>query len=186
MAIKLQKGLVGAYGQLGKLAGEAQKEKERIARLERAAARLQEIQWAKERQVLDHQWNIEAYNRSKSWQIEKMEIASRMDFEREEADRQQKLADVRAKEKAIQESDILSEEEKTLWLAQLRTGLPIASMSLRQPTGSAQMTEMLRTMTTGAPAPEGSRIRVKAPNGQTGTILESEWSMYLERGYKKV
>jgi hypothetical protein len=43
---------------------------------------------------IQQQWNLEAENRARAWQLEKMETASRMDFQRQEAARQKKLTDI--------------------------------------------------------------------------------------------
>lgn len=139
MAIRIRPaGMTAAYGQLGKLAGEARASQQKAERIQRQVEALQQIKWQRERMLLDHQWDVEAYNRAKQWDIEKMEIASRMDFQREEQDRQQKMAEMKAKEKAIMESDILSDEEKKLWLTQLRTDLPVATSSQTRPVSPSQ------------------------------------------------
>lgn len=79
-----QPGLAGLYGKaavISKGEAEARKRQEQQAEFEyRTSLRQQDM-------AIDLQMN----ERAKMWQIEKMEIASRMDFQREEQQRQKKL-----------------------------------------------------------------------------------------------
>jgi len=143
VAIRLQKGLVGAYGQLGKLAGEAKAEQQKAERLERAAERLQQMQLSREKMMLNRQWDIEAYNRSKQWELEKMEIASRLDFQNQEERRQRDSEELEAKKKAIRESQILGNKEKQLWITQLESGLPVATSGQNRPMTAEQRVKAL-------------------------------------------
>lgn len=186
------KGMTTTFAKLGKLAGQAKAEQQRIERLQRAAEQLRQIQYQREIRELQHKWEIEAFNRSKAWALEKMEIASRMDFQQQEANKQQKQAELNAKIKAIQESNILNEEEKSLWVAQIKTGVPVATTAMRQttrqPSATQQMSNILAQITAETPIspPTEKRIRVVSPEGKKGTILENEWGMYKSRGFERI
>lgn len=65
--------------------------------LGKAAERRLQQQTQQQMQLLEHQWDIEAFNRAKAWEIEKLEMKSRLDFEREEGDRQKRLLDINNK-----------------------------------------------------------------------------------------
>lgn len=58
----------------------------------------------REMKQLDFQMEMEKYRRANVWEIEKMELRSRLDFENEERKRQQRIAEFDAQEKAIDEA----------------------------------------------------------------------------------
>ena len=66
----------------------------------------------KEQEEREQQWELEAENRARLWEIEKMEIRSRLDFEREEKLRQRKLDEIESAVKQIDETDWIPEEKK--------------------------------------------------------------------------
>ena len=95
MAIRIeQPGISKLYTAAG-LAGQAKAE-ERAK--EQAKARKEEMQmqqdYQRQMKLLDTQLDLEMYERSKRWEIEKMELASRMDFARSEGERQRKLESI--------------------------------------------------------------------------------------------
>lgn len=155
MAIRIApKGYGESITGLAKLAGESERTIREQKRREAVTSEVrqlmqgkfqaeEELKYRKELAELNHFWDIEAFNRSKSWQIEKMEMASKADFLRQEQERQRQLNEFDAKKKAISESNILTDEEKQMWLMQFETGLPIATMALK-PTN-------LKPPKTGAP-----------------------------------
>lgn len=188
MAIEIrQPGLTKLYGQLGRLAGEAERARQEEEQARREASEIRQIQLRREMAQREHQWNLERFDRSQAWDIEKMEIRSRMDFEREERERQEKLDELKNKEKAIRESNILSEDEKELWLAQLRTKLPVATTALRQPSRADQMATLIQQMTgetaeelapTGVPTPA---LNWSTIGGQLWAEIRGKWQK-VERG----
>lgn len=132
MAIRVEpSGSAELYGGLARLAGESIVAQKEMERAERNAQAMREHQWNMERIQLDHQWDIEAHNRLRAWDIEKMEQASRLDFAREEKERQETLDEYNVKKKAIMDSDILNDKEKQLWVLQLETKLPLAASYMK-------------------------------------------------------
>lgn len=94
MPIKIQHGTVESIAKLGLLAGQsvaAQREIERAQDIkERAMQIAHDEQMFKFRAQLD----LQAAMRSQEWEMEKMEVRSRLDFERSEKERIRKLDDV--------------------------------------------------------------------------------------------
>lgn len=94
MGIEVRHGTVESIAKLGLLAGQsvaAQREAERAATLVQQA-QAQEHQRAMT--VYRAQLDLQASMRSQEWELEKMEVRSRMDFEREERERMRKLDDI--------------------------------------------------------------------------------------------
>jgi len=77
-----------------------------VSKAEKEAQRKQDIQMQQQYQqdmkVLDAQLDLEMYERSKRWEIDKMQLRSQMDFQREEQQRQRKLDSA---DSAIQQID---------------------------------------------------------------------------------
>ncbi len=92
MPIEIQQpGLAQLYGAAAALS----KQETEARRKEEAEARKQEIQEQRQYQQsvkqLDTQLDLEMYERSKRWEIDKMQLRSQVDFQREEQQRQRKL-----------------------------------------------------------------------------------------------
>lgn len=103
MAIRIeQPGLAGLYGAAAVLS----KQEAEARRAQEQAARRQDIQEQRQYQqnvkLLDTQLDLEMYERSKRWEIDKMELRSQMDFQREEQLRQRKMDSI---DSAIQQID---------------------------------------------------------------------------------
>lgn len=115
MAIEIQQpGLAGLYGAaavISKREVEARRKQEEQARKEEI--RMQQ-EFQRSTKMLDAQLDLEMYERSKRWEIDKMELRSRLDFEREEKERVRKLDDIdnalRQIDKEV-ESGRMSEEQ---------------------------------------------------------------------------
>lgn len=90
-----QPGLAGLYGAAAV-----------VSKAEKEAQRKQDIQMQQQYQqdmkVLDAQLDLEMYERSKRWEIDKMQLRSQVDFQREEQQRQRKLDSI---DSAIQQID---------------------------------------------------------------------------------
>jgi hypothetical protein len=126
MAIRVEpKGYAEAMIGLARLAGESRAAERAINIAETRAASVRNRQYDLELEQLRHQWEIESYNRQQAWNLEKMELASRADFMREEQERQRKIDEFNAKKKAIEDSNILTEDEKGLRILELQTGLKL-------------------------------------------------------------
>lgn len=105
MAIRKTYG-AGAVAGLGFQTGKAEAE-QRSAQLafeasERRAAQESDQQYREAIREQDLAIDLQMQERSKLWEIEKMEMRSRMDFEREERTRQKKLAEKEAKVNALE------------------------------------------------------------------------------------
>jgi len=114
MAITIQqKGLAGLYGKAAVLAGrakKAQRKEEIAARRAEQIINLQarkemaefERQFSIDRMKADRMLDLQAEQRAKAWEIEKMQLRSQIDFQREEQLRQRKLDSL---DSAIQQID---------------------------------------------------------------------------------
>ena len=91
--------LYGAAATLSKAEKEAQRKQEQESRKEEMQM---QMQYQQNMKMLDAQLDLEMYERSKRWEIDKMELRSRMDFERVEQIRQRKLDSI---DSAIQQID---------------------------------------------------------------------------------
>lgn len=111
------------YGMAGELVGEAKATEREIARAERIQTQLLSIQNQREMAAFNNQllldrmkfqatMGFEKEKRAEQWQLQKMEIASQIDFEREEGERQEKLNNYSAVVKKIDETDYLGEDTK--------------------------------------------------------------------------
>jgi len=103
MAIRIeQPGLAGLYGAaavISKQEAEARKKQEQQARKEEQQA---ELEYRTALRQQDMAIDLQMSERSKLWEIEKMELRSRLDFEREEKERVRKLDSI---DSALQQID---------------------------------------------------------------------------------
>lgn len=76
-----------------------------------------ELNLEKEKRNL--QWEFEAEQRARAWQIEKLGIISRLDFEREEKERQRKLNEIDAARKQIHDTDWIDDTTRAEKLEEL-------------------------------------------------------------------
>jgi len=105
MAIRIQQaGLPELYAKAAILAGQAQRARELEQQAIRRQEQIQSIQAQRESQqialeqqrnmrLLDAQLDLEMYERSKRWEIDKMQLRSQVDFQREEQKRQRIIDD---------------------------------------------------------------------------------------------
>jgi len=78
----------------------------------RAAQQQLEMNFKKEQMMMDYQFRLAAEQRARAWDLEKMEIASRNDFQREEQARMQKQQRWSLIKKQIEETDTLEPQQK--------------------------------------------------------------------------
>lgn len=92
------------------------------AESDRLEAQQQEFEYRKTLRQQDMVIDLQMNERSKMWEIEKMELRSRLDFEREEKKRQQVLDQYEASVKYINDSDLFDErtKERLLFSAKLK------------------------------------------------------------------
>lgn len=136
MGIVRQQPMAGLYGKAAKLMGQAEAAKKEQAYARQATAQLEQIQLQKEmdefqfniekeRMKLQETYKIAADQRAYEWELEKAEIASRNDFERQERQRSIKLDELDAKIKAIESSDLLADDpqrkERLIWFEKYKT-----------------------------------------------------------------
>lgn len=283
MAIRIeQPNLATLYGRAAALIGRAQRAREQEQLAERRISQFRSIEAQRESQqiqieqqrnmrLLDAQLDLEMYERSKRWEIDKMQLRSQVDFQREEQIRQRKLDSF---DSAVQQIDKevlagrMTEQEayplklkyemnkmgvdapvsllptgdeedrygvKPYWMAgrdapegspmrqlyesKMQQGIsgaragtvpyyfdptfiskyPEAARQAQEARGiflsDEEFSDLMRTpmdtkqlgvgVQAEAPA-EDRRIRVVSPEGQTGTILESELPEYMDRGFELI
>lgn len=114
MGIRIeQAGTAALYGKAAVLAGQSQRARELEQRAIRRQEQIMAIEAQKETlqiqqqqqtnmKLLDAQLDLEMYERSKRWEIDKMQLRSQVDFQREEQSRQRKLDSI---DSAIQQID---------------------------------------------------------------------------------
>ena len=187
--------MTAAYTQLGKLAGEAKASQQAAKVRQQQMSELTQLRNRQQMAELEHQWAVEAYNRSQEWQLEKMQIASRIDFEREEKQRQQKIeefnAAVKAIDKEMQSGRITQDQAgkfKLMAETRIKTGWspPVSQLFPQSEDAIGQMISQALAGKVPVTTTTDNRIQVISPTGQTGTILENEWSTYQAQGFKKV
>jgi len=206
MAIVVQPtGMVKTLAALGQLAAQARANEEAAQRAERVADRATRVQaqlLAQQHQremllyktQLDSEAQIEAERRARAWEIEKMEMASRLDFQRQEARRQRYEAEKEAKLEALDRAHkrgLISSEEYNQAVLQTMTEIPFytqAQIAQRKPTDPLR--EQLAAMLAGSPvegqpsvSASGKRARVRAPDGTIGTIDMNEWPEAQRQGF---
>lgn len=139
MAIVLQKGMSKAYGQLGKLAGQAQASAQEQAWLQQAQAEARRFEFEQKKREMDHLWDIEAYNRAKAWEVEKASLSSQMEFEYETKkrlrEREETDNNIRAIKDKIHDGEITQEQgDKMVQALELKSiGLDYAANRLFEP-----------------------------------------------------
>ena len=88
MPIKIQQpGMAGLYGAAAITAKLSKEQKE----AQRQADAQMQMQFQQNMKQMDYRLGLEKYERAKRWEIDKMELASQIDFQREEQTRQRKL-----------------------------------------------------------------------------------------------
>lgn len=204
MAIRVEHGKVGTAAQLGLLAGQAKFAQQQMEYAQTAAREAQRMKHEKEMAAFRAQLDIQAEQRANIWELEKMEIRSRTDFSREEAERQRKLSEKQARldalERARKDGQITEEDYNNAYLQettdvpfynyakqeQMRTTAAAARNPIQEYLATLMSQEGAQTQPaapTGAPT---GRIRVTSPEGQTGTIEAGEWPLYEAQGYRKI
>ena len=103
MPIEIQQpGLAQLYGKAAAISkGEKEAQRKEEQRIRKEEIQMQQ-QYQQNVKMLDAQLDLEMYERSKRWEIDKMELRSQMDFQREEQQRQRKLDSA---DNAIQQID---------------------------------------------------------------------------------
>jgi hypothetical protein len=94
MAIKVKHTDVETIAKLGLLAGKSVAAQKEIERTQAAARLAQQMEHEKKMTAFRAQLDLQAAMRSQQWELEKMEIRSRLDFERSERERMRKLDDI--------------------------------------------------------------------------------------------
>jgi hypothetical protein len=197
MAIrKRPAGMAITYAKLGKLAGEVRQAGREAEIRQRTESALLTEQRRRELSELEHQWSIEAFNRSKAWEIEKMEMSSRLDFQRQEKARQETLGEfdiaIKAIDREVQSGRITPDQANKFKLmaeTRMRIGWtpPVSVLFPQQEDVLGQLISQAITgkTPTSSTTPTTNRIHVVSPSGQTGTILASEWNQYAAQGFKR-
>lgn len=190
MPIRLeQPGLAGLYGAAAV-----------VSKAEKEAQRKQDIQMQQQYQqdmkVLDAQLDLEMYERSKRWEIDKMQLRSQVDFQREEQQRQLKLDSY---DNALQQIDKevlagrMTEQEAyplKLKYEMNKMGVDVPTSLLPREQKVDPMKQLIQRFLTdeeveGIPGATG-RIRVISPEGQSGTIEAWELETYKARGFRVI
>ena len=117
MGIRVEHGTPSAYTGLGKLAGQAEKKKEQIARSEReiergeqAASQIRSLKFQEEQNQLQEEASIRARKMAQEWESQKMLLNSQQDFAHEQRLHQSDLeAEARAKEWEVQKMELRSQ-----------------------------------------------------------------------------
>jgi len=207
MGIKVQpSGMAKAYGDLAGLAAKSKAAKEREDRMFRIGLEMYQEEQRREMAIFDAQLNQEARKQARMWELEKMQMASRLDFEREERRRQQKLDERQARIDALNkamEDGIIDKDDYDKMYLQVATGVPvynqaqITARSTKTIDPIKQMTAEYMSRALGKESPEtniedvketgtiepGEKVRVKTPDGRYGTIDTWEWPIYKDKGY---
>lgn len=139
MAIKVQpKGMAGLYSRLGALAGQAEAARRAEENLRRMEMQLSQQEHAREMATFNAQLRLQTEQRARMWELEKMDMRSRVDFEREEKNRQRKLDDRQAQTDALDRAlkdGIINEQDYNQAYLQVTTGVPMYTQA--QITGRA-------------------------------------------------
>lgn len=147
MAIRIQYGDVAGYAKLGVLAGRAKADTTAMQLQAAADRQVMQIKAQRETQVRaqEHQKEMQEfdaymnnlrYQSSEAWELEKMELRSRHDFEMTEAAReadfmsdlqheQRQRQEMEMKLKAIQNAEHLSDREKEIARIRVQTGVGV-------------------------------------------------------------
>jgi len=118
MAIEVRHTDIGDIARLGVLAGKSVAAQKEIEYARTVAREAQRMAHEKEMAIFRAQLDIEAAKRSHQWEFEKMEIRSRLDFEREERERMRRLDDadnaLRQIDREVESGRITNEQADTL------------------------------------------------------------------------
>ncbi len=178
----ISRGNIG-YGEL--VSGLAQKAGEAVAarRAAEIAAQLQarreeqqsrmqiaqmENQFQTAKMQLGYQMELEREARAQSWEIDKMELRSKLDFEEEEKKLRMKKQEFELKKKAIQESDMITDAQKNQLLTALEleeVGAETTAASFLRPKTIEQIAA--ERMGIGAKKKEVAPTTVNTGPGQT-------------------
>jgi len=123
MGFKFEHTDLASVAKLATLAGRAQSANAQAARDERSMQQIRSIEAAKEmaefnaqldmqRMKFEASRQLDAEMRSHEWQMQKMQITSQLDFEREEKKRMRALSEYDAAVKYIDDSDIFDDSDK--------------------------------------------------------------------------
>ena len=110
--VKQPPGMAGLYGRAAAITGESQKAMRQAEEARRAAQQMQAIQLQQAREERGYQRQLESEERSHQWEVEKMDMRSRVDFTEEERARQEKRANFQATIKRIDEIENITKETK--------------------------------------------------------------------------
>lgn len=198
MPIEIQQpGLAGLYGAaavMSKREKEAQKAEEQRIRKEEIQMQQQYQQNVRQ---LDAQLDLEMYERSKRWEIDKMQLRSQMDFQREEQKRGRIIDDAENAtlqiEKEIKAGNI-DEDDPQVKNLLLYYSLQSQFPDRTPPTGLLKtpreeidpMKQLIQRFLTGDEVegvPGTDRVRVISPEGQTGTIAATEIEEFRAKGF---
>lgn len=207
MPIKVRHTDIGTVLKLGELAGQSVAARREIERTQATARLAQQMEHEKEMAAFRAQLDLDAAKRSQMWAVEKMEIRSRLDFEREEGERVKKLDSIdnalRQIDKEVESGRITEEQAAPIRFSyeMKRHGATPAVSLIRPPTekeidpvkqyiqsllageGVSPAVQSRLAATTGqATAPPGE-VLVTSPTGETGTIPEEDLPEALEAGY---
>lgn len=190
MPIRVEHGRPETLIAAAKRAGEAQAALRAQEKAEKLQAQQMEFDYRTALRQQDVAIDLQMQERAKMWEIEKMELRSRMDFEREEKRRQRKLDEKQARLDALekaQEAGTISKKDYEAAYLRVITGVPfgLERQLTEQQKFKEAMAKRMRGALTGAATgiPTGGRVRVMSPEGQSGTIDASEVGEYKEKGF---
>lgn len=148
-------------------------------------SQVRSMEFEKQMKDIDQQFELEKFARSKAWDIEKMETASRIDFEYDEKKRIQKKAEFDARNKSLDEAlerdDLDSDDyKKQKELLKLKYfDMDEAAKALYQPPTKEEMMLKMLGQKGGMPTASATTQPVKQPSfkilGQTeqGVMMET-------------
>jgi len=102
MAIRVPHTDIGSVIELATLAGQSVAAQKEIERTQALARQAQQMEHERKMAAFRAEIDLQAAMRSQQWEVEKMEIRSRLDFEREEKERMRRLDDA---DNALQQID---------------------------------------------------------------------------------
>jgi len=202
MAIVIQlQNLTGLYSKAAKLVGESQKAQKEIEQAERVQEQLRSIAASKEMAEFQNQltldrakynsmMDLEAEKRAKAWDIEKMELRSRMDFAEEERKRMERNKEYDMAIKQLYENPIyakLTPDEKIQaeQILEMRkyTNQPV----FPRMTEEDEITRLMKTAmggTTTGGSLDKQIMNVISPDGRTAQIEAWEWPEAQRMGFR--
>lgn len=204
MTIRFEHGRPETFIAAAKRAGIAKRAQERADRLE---AIKMEADYKKALKQQDIMIDLQMRERAKLWEIEKMEITSRMDFERSEATRQRELQEQDLRIKALTDAyrkKLIPKDEYEALVLQEKTNLPVYNQLMINKRlqakadpieamiaerlkgriyGGADVTETTVVPPTTRTIPTGKRtVIVKDSEGNVGPIPAENLDEALARG----